>query len=109
MKMEDLNLKIGDKLPFDVTEDLMVFMRNEPNFYRKSLYPALVDCQEAVKNGGKFDKKSMLPMIEKAVCEYIKKYDIKKRPNQLLDDQEKMECISRLLKDEADNFREGMY
>ena len=41
------DLKIGDKLPYNVVEDLCIYMRNEPNFYRQHLYPALIDVQEA--------------------------------------------------------------
>ena len=103
------NLKIGDQLPYNVVEDLCIYMRNDPMFYRKNLYPALIDVQEAVKNGGKYPKKSLLPVVERAIKEYIKKFEIKKRPEDLLVHEEKMECINKLLKDEVDNFRKGMY
>jgi hypothetical protein len=109
MKIEDLNLKIGDKLPFNVIEDLQVYMRNEPNFYRKHLFPALLGVQETVQNGGKFNKRDMLPMLEKAIANYCKEYKINKRPQDLLTDAEKMECISTLLQSEAENFQKGFY
>ena len=109
MKIEDLNLKIGDKLPYNVVEDLCVFMKNHPNFYRKEVYPRFVEVQDAVKNGGKFDKKSMLPMIEKACKQYVQEYNIQMRPETLLTDGEKMECVSNLLKAELENFRNKEY
>lgn len=103
------DLKIGDKLPYNVVEDLCIYMRNEPNFYRQHLYPALIDVQEAVKNGGKYNKKNLLPIVELAINSYIKKFEIQKRPEDLLLPEERMECINKLLKDEVDNFRKGMY
>lgn len=103
------DLKIGDELPYNVVEDLVIYMRNEPNFYRKHLYPAMIDVQEAVKNGGKYNKKSLLPVIERAINEYLKKYEIKKLPEELLNNSEKMECVNKLLRDEVENFRKGMY
>ena len=103
------DLKIGSELPFNVVEDLCVYMRQDPNFYRTNLYPAMLDVQEAVKNGGKYNKKQMLPVVEKAIIEYIKKFEIQKRPNELLQDSEKMECISKLLKDETESLRKGDY
>lgn len=106
-RMEEL--RIGDKLPFNVVEDLVVYMKNDPTFYREHLYPAMIDVQEAVKKGGKYPKKSLLPVVERAIESYIKKFEIKKRPNDLLLPEEKMECINKLLKDEVDNFRKGMY
>lgn len=109
MKIEDLNLKIGDKLPYDVIEDLMVYMKNDPKFYRHHLYPKMIDVQETVKTGKRFNKKDLIPMLDSAIASYVSKFDIKKRPQDLLTDQEKLECISRLLKDEVDNFKKGMY
>lgn len=106
---EPLVKKEDEKLPFDVSEDLIVFMRNDPMFYRKHLYPKLVDVQEAVKNGGKYNKKSLLPVIERAIQEYVSKFNIKKLPEELLNNSEKMDCINRLLTDEKDNFKKGIY
>lgn len=103
------DMKEDEKLPFDVSEDLIVFMRNDPMFYRKHLYPKLVDVQEAVRNGGKYNKKDLLPVIERAIQEYIAKFNVKKLPEDLLNDSEKMDCINRLLIDEKDNFKKGIY
>jgi hypothetical protein len=101
--------KEDEKLPFDVSEDLIIFMRNDPMFYRKQLYPKLLDVQEAVKNGGKFRKKDLLPVIERAIQEYITKFNIKKLPEELLNDSEKLGCIDKLLADEKENFKKGIY
>ncbi len=102
-------LRIGDKMPYNVVEDLIVYMKNDPTFFRQHLYPAMIDVQEAVKNGGKYNKKNLMPVIERAISSYLKKFEIKKRPEDLLLPEEKMECINKLLKDELENFRKGMY
>lgn len=109
MKINELDQSLDEKLPFDVADDLIVYMRNDPMFYRKHLYPKLVDVQQAVKNGGKYNKKSLLPIVERAIQEYIVKYKVKKLPEELLNDGEKMDCINRLLDDEKDNFKKGIY
>lgn len=97
------------KLSWDVVEDLMVYMRNEPDFYRRKVYPSFINIQETVKNGGRFNKRKLIPLIDEAIESYLKKYEIKKRPEDLMNDAEKMECINKLLKDEAENFRKGFY
>jgi hypothetical protein len=102
-------LRIGDKLPYDVVEDLIVYMKNDPDFYRKHLYPVMVDVQETVKHGNKYNKKNLLPVVERAIESYLAKFEIKKRPGDLLMPEEKMDCINKLLKDEVDNFRKGFY
>lgn len=97
------------KLPFDVAEDLIVFMQNDPMFYRKTLYPAMVDAQETTKKGKKISKKSFIPIIDQAINIYVNRYNIDMPPEEVLNDQEKLECISRLLADEAENFQKGEY
>jgi hypothetical protein len=106
---EVTDIKFDEKMPYDVGQDLIVYMRNDPMFYRKHLYPALIDVQEAVKNGGKYSKKSLIPVIEKAIQGYINKFNIKKLPEDIMNEQEKLECISKLLADEQENFRKGAY
>jgi hypothetical protein len=101
--------KFDEKLPYDVTEDLIIYMRNDPMFYRKHLYPAFIDVQEAVKKGGKYNKRQLIPVIEKAIQGYVNKFNIKKLPEELMSEQEKLECVSRLLADEQENFKKGSY
>ena len=33
------DLKIGDQLPYDVVEDLKIYMTQDNDFYRKNLFP----------------------------------------------------------------------
>lgn len=96
-------------LPWNVAEDLIVYMKNESDFYRRHLYPMLINVQETVQNGGKFDKKKLLPAIDQAIKEYVKKFEINRRPEDVMTPAEKMECITKLLRDESENFRKGMY
>jgi len=107
--VEVTDQKLGEQLPYDVAEDLIVYMRNEPMFYRRHLYPALIDVQEAVKNGKKYNKRQLFPVIEKAIQGYINRFSIKKLPEDLMNEQEKLDCISRLLADEQENFKKGSY
>lgn len=107
--VEVTDQKLGEELLYDVGEDLIVYMRNEPMFYRKHLYPALIDVQEAVKKGKKYNKRKMFPVIEKAIQGYVNRFGIKKLPEDLMNEQEKLDCISRLLADEQENFRKGSY
>jgi hypothetical protein len=108
-ELENFNVGTTGQLPWDVVEDLIVYMQNEPSFYRRKMYPALLDVQSIVRKGGKFNKKKLIPIVDDAIKSYIKKYEIKKRPEELLTDSEKMSCIDRLLKNESDNFRKGFY
>jgi hypothetical protein len=103
------NMDMNENLPWDLVEDLMVFMRNDPAFYRRHMYPMMLNVQEAVKNGGKFSKKEMIPIVDAAVKKYVKKFNIKKRPEDLLADNDKIEIINRILEAEVENFKKGEY
>jgi hypothetical protein len=103
------NQGFNENLPWDVVEDLVVFMRNDPAFYRRHMYPMMLNVQEAVKNGGKFSKKEMLPVVDEAVRKYVKKFNINKRPEDLLDNNDKIEIINKILEAEVENFKKGEY
>lgn len=103
------DLKIGEELPYDVVEDLKIFMTQDNDFYRKHVFPHMTEVQAAVQKGGKYNKKLLLPAVETAIPIYLKKFDIKKRPADFMSDQQKLECISSILKDEMDNLRQGKY
>jgi hypothetical protein len=109
VKIVEVTEQNKDNMPFDVSEDLIVYMRNEPMFYRRHLYPSLIDVQETVKRGKKYNKRQLLPMIETAIQEYVKRFNIKKTPDELMNEKERLNCISKLLSDEQENFRNGSY
>lgn len=116
MRIDELNIKdeISDldpkqPLPWDMTEDLIIFMKNESGFYRKHLYPMLLNVQETVQNGGEYNKKDFIPIIEKAIISYVKKYDINRKPEEMMSPAQKMECVTKLLTDEVENFHNGEY
>ena len=109
-EIEDIsNLDPGAPLPWDLAEDLISYMKNESGFYRKYLYPLLVDVQEAVANGNEYSKKDFIPIIDIAIKQYVKKFDINRRPENMMTPAEKMECINTLLSDEVENLKAGEY
>lgn len=110
VKVADFSsIHMDENLPWDLVEDLVVFMRNDPAFYRRHLYPAMVSVQETVKTGDKYPKKKMLPIVDAAIKKYVKKFNIKKRPEDLLNDNEKIEIINKILEAEVENFKKGEY
>ena len=75
MKIRDLtetNLEFGPK--YDVADDVCVFMRNEPMFYRKKTFPLIMKMKDCYDNGTKIDmKKTLFPIVDEAVKSYCKK------------------------------------
>jgi hypothetical protein len=102
--------KFDDTLPYNVVDDVAIFMRNDPMFYRKEFYPAIIKIKTLHDKNKTMNPKSLFNgMIEKASNLYCKKYNINKRPNELLTDSEKDSLIQKLYSEEMHNIRNGVY
>ena len=109
MRMEDLE-KINSDLPFDIVDDMAIYMRNDPQFYRKTFFPAVMKMKSCHDKGTKYNPtKSLLPIIEKAAVDYCKKFKIERRPTDLIDDSEKKDLIQKLYAEEMTNIKKGKY
>ena len=75
MKLNEVQEKQQDEIPFDVAEDLAIFMRNDPMFYRKTFFPAMADVSDKMEKGDSIDPAVMLkPIVDQGVKGYCKKY-----------------------------------
>ena len=46
MRIDEFAAPTNDSLPFDVADDVAIFMRNDPMFYRKQLFPAIMSMKD---------------------------------------------------------------
>jgi len=73
MKLNEVQEKQQDEIPFDVAEDLAIFMRNDPMFYRKTFFPAMADVSDRMEKGDSIDPAIMLkPIVDQGVKGYCK-------------------------------------
>jgi len=82
---EYINKEEG-KIDYDLAEDLVFYMNNDDDVYRRSVYPAVVKCLEAMKQ-----KKSAKPSVFKQAAvecykSYQEKYPIRSLPDTLDED-----------------------
>ena len=64
----------NDKVKFDVVDDAIVFMRNDPMFYRQEYYPRVCKLADRHREGKKTDPvKLFAPMVEKACADFQSK------------------------------------
>ena len=110
MRIDEFSQPIDDTLPFDVVDDLAIFMRNDPMFYRKSLFPAIMNMKDCNDKGEKYDApNSLMPVINKATESYCKSFNIDRRPEQLLSNEEKKLLLNKIYSEEMTNIRKGAY
>lgn len=94
---------------FDLMEDLLIFMRNDPMFYRKKYYPMITQMCDCVKKSTKFSKKnSILPVVKSGYSEYCKRYNIKPKNHQYTK-QNVFRLINEIYTEEMKNIKSGEY
>lgn len=109
MRMEDL-VKINSDLPFDIVDDLAIYMRNDPTFYRKIFFPAVIKMKNCYEQNKKFNaKKELFPIIDRAAGNYCKKFKIERRPEDLLNDKDRQMLAKKLYSEEMTNIKKGTY
>ena len=109
MRIEDLEI-INQELPYNVVDDMAIFMRNDPMFYRKNFFPAVMRMKDCHDNGKTYNAdKELRPIIEKAMGLYCSKFKLPKRPEEIMDDQDKKNLIQKLYSEEMTQIRKGAY
>jgi hypothetical protein len=99
-----------EELPFDIEDDLAVYIRNDPMFYRKHYYPTVLKMQSAHKNNKSLDAVSLwAPVVKRAVIPYMTKFKIDKNPNDVIDDNIIKSIASKIYSEEVNNIKSGSY
>lgn len=97
----DIPDEIYPRPDYDIAEDLTVYIRNDPMFYRKSFFPAFEEYKK------KKDSKVLEKMIQNGLKNYCSKFEIPFSPNELMNKQEVATLVSTLIKDEIENLDES--
>lgn len=98
----DKDKPIFEPLPFDLGEDLVIFMRNDPMFYRRHFFPISDHIQLNKKNIKAIDRNLINKMINTGITEYCKKYKIPHDPKTLINKGERSVIAGQIIKDELD-------
>ena len=85
---DDEFLKIdGDKreIDFDLPEDLLYFMNNDDDVYRRHLFPLVSKCLHSISVKKPVNPLMFKPAVHQGYKVYIKKYPIRELPDELDD------------------------
>lgn len=116
LSAEDM-LKIGPnklikdeqgKYEFDIAEDLMFFMHNNDDFYRRHFYPIIKTCKSQFESGGKFTHRVFKPIIEKAYKAYKEEFPVRELKDDL-DNELIEEIANNIYEIELKNLEDGLY
>jgi len=71
------------KIDFDLQDDLIFFMNNDPDFYRKEFHPFLTKYKRHCDAGRQVSSKAFFPIVKKAYEEYQNKFQVEQLENDL--------------------------
>jgi len=100
--------KANDELTFDLAEDLIYFMHNNDDFYRKNLFPVIRICKKNFDQGNNFSHRVFKPVVEKAYDMYQKEFPLRELKDTLEQDMVEQVC-KKMYETEMLNMREGNY
>jgi len=106
----EVSTEDNEQLPFDIVEDLHIFMKNDLMFYRRVYYPTLSRVATAIKQKKRVSFSSLVePMINKALEVYCKKYDIPQSVQKRFTQSQREDLVSRIQQEETPNVQDGEY
>ena len=95
---------------FDIVDDLHIYMRNDPDAYRKSYYPMLCNMQKALENKEKISvKKMMMPTIKQCGADYNKKFGLASNIDEIMTMEQARELAKKIYDEEVPLMRKGAY
>jgi hypothetical protein len=110
MRIDEFSQQPENKFDFDVVDDVCVFMRNDPMFYRKSFFPAVTHMADMHREGKELDKNKCLgSMVENALGAYCKKYDIAQIPDEIFTNDDRGQIIDKIFSEEMEQIKKGEY
>jgi len=109
MKINEFAVQPENKLNFDIIDDTIVFMRNDPQFYRKAYYPAVMKLADSY-TAEEINTDSILgSMVDQGMNTYCKKFNVAKSPAEIFTLEDRNAIISRIAEEELDQIRQGAY
>ena len=118
-QINDPNAKVEENLmtpkpefgpTFDIVDDLHIYMRNDPDAYRKSYYPMLCNMQKALENKEKISvKKMMMPTIKQCGADYNKKFGLASNIDEIMTMEQARELAKKIYDEEVPLMRKGAY
>jgi hypothetical protein len=100
--------KYESKLGYDLKDDLVFFMNEDPDFYRKKYYPAMLKYKKYVKADKKIEPRAFAGLVGEAYRLYQNKFPVEGLPPSLDDDMCKEIC-NYMHETETKNIKDGHY
>lgn len=100
----------GDEqtLDYDLAEDLIHYLNNDDQLYRRLVYPVVHKCVENIKANKKVNPSIFKHVALEAYKSYVQKFPIRLLPNDL-EDEMCTEVCKKMHEDLCKHVEEGKY
>jgi len=109
VKIAEFHTPVNTDLNFDIVDDASVYMRNDPQFYRKEYYPTMAKMADLHSSGKSLDRSVVLPMVEKGIDSYCKKYKLGRASEDIFKQPDRDALIDKLFSEEMEQIKNGEY
>jgi hypothetical protein len=109
MKINEFTTPQDTGLKFDLVDDAVVFMRNDPMFYRKKYFPAMSSMADRVRNGKDIDRSVIGSVVDSGINSYCKKYNLAKGPSEIFTADDRNSIIEKICSEELVEIDKGAY
>ena len=97
------------EMPFDVADDVTIYMRNDPMVYRKSLFPAIMRMKDQHDKGSvPVAEKCLGEVVDSAMDGYCEKFNLGS-PQNVFKKGDREAIIDKLFSEEMTQIRNGEY
>jgi len=109
-KEDDFVQKSGEgrELNFDLAEDLIHFMNQDDDVYRRHTYPAIANCMDKLESKRDPSINIFKPAVENSYKLYVKKFPIRELPDSLDEEMCKQIC-EKIHEDVIQHINDGKY
>jgi hypothetical protein len=109
-KEDDFVQKSGEgrELNFDLAEDLIHFMNQDDDVYRRHTYPAIANCVDKLESKRDPSIGIFKPAVENSYKIYVKKFPIRELPDSLDEELCKQIC-EKIHEEVVQHINDGKY
>lgn len=98
----------GRELDYDLTEDLVFFMNNDDDVYRRTVYPSITKCINRLKANQNTTPSIFQDAVRESYKEYVQKFPIRELPEDINDKQLKEVC-DKMHEEICNHHKDGRY
>ena len=95
-------------LNYDLAEDLVFFMNNNDDVYRRHVYPSVAKCIDSLGSSQEIDPSIFKLAVGESYKSYVKEFPIRRLPSDI-EDEVLEEACKKLHEEICKDYEEGKY